>query len=249
MLSRRYIKSFETLKARLKKQQLPIVFFIITVLFYSPCALFLSNASDMNISFGQFAPVILVPALIVWVWGNIVLLGFGERLCNVALAICFSISLCIYIQSNFLNFHMPILSGGDFDFSQYKSDTCISIAVWLLVLILNAVFFFKTKKSIYSKISNVTSALLSAMQLISLITLVTMNVLTQRTPVAISSAGQFELGAEENVILFLLDSIEGHSIEQFRLQNSEYGEELADFTFFTECMEVELRRHWLCLLS
>lgn len=77
----------------------------------------------------------------------------------------------------------------------------------------------------------VISPVLSAKQLISLMTLVTMKVLTQRTPVAISTAVQFGLEAEESVILCLFDSIEGHSIEQFLFQDPEYSEELATLHF------------------
>ena len=231
---RRTQKSISTLIKEGKDSLAAVIFLALTILLYLPASLFLANSKDMLISFGRFLPIVLIPTIIVWLWLSIMLLAISGKLRTVLTALVFGGTLSVYVQSNFLNFHMPILSGGEFDFGAHSEDVVISCLLWGIIIVGSLIGSLKLKK--WSIVSRVIAYGLSAMQLVSLVVMIILNSANARPILATTTAGEFELGSKENVILFVLDSIEGHTVEEYLKSNPEYETELSDFTLFTESM-------------
>lgn len=231
---RRTQKSISTLIKEGKDSLATVIFLALTILLYLPASLFLANSKDMLISFWRFLPIILIPTILVWLWLSIMLLATSGKLRTVLTALVFGGTLSVYVQSNFLNFHMPILSGGEFDFGAHSEDAVISCLLWGIIIVGSLIGSLKLKK--WSIVSRVIAYGLSAMQLVSLVVMIILNSANARPILATTTAGEFELGSKENVILFVLDSIEGHTVEEYLKSNPEYETELSDFTLFTESM-------------
>lgn len=217
--------------AEVKKYNFVVFFFVITVLIYLPCSLFLANSKDMLISFWNIFPILLIPAIIVYIWLSVVLAAMHPKVGTMSRLLIFGLTLSVYVQSNFLNTHMPILNGREYSFFDYPIDVAISVIVWCVILSVSGIIFVKKYK-----ILKILACILSAMQLTSLVVMVVINGLNSRPIVATTTTGEFELGTEENVILFVLDSIGGHPVEDYIKNNSEYESMLSDFTLFTDSM-------------
>ncbi len=219
---------------QLMKRLFPMtLFLVVTYAIFTPSSLFLGNISEFSLRYINIIPVILCMALFLFaVIYFIALWLIREKTFPFYSAFIFSITAGAYIQSNFLNSKMPILDGALIMWDEYRTENIISTLVWILcmVVIFSAVCIKKEKAE---KVMKYVSYFFSAVQLMSLAALIIMNPLGDEAYCGFSKEGEFTVGTEENVIIFIIDTLQEDVFEEY-LASDAYEEDgtLADFTLF-----------------
>lgn len=210
-----------------------LIFSVVTIALYIPASLFLSNISDLYVSFWKIVGWLLLVSLIYFTLCFSLLIIAGKH-DNFFASLIFAITLCVYVQSNFLNFHMPILDGSSFDFFEYKGDILLSLLIWIVLTGVLLLLYFK-KNTLSKKLFRYTSYLFTAMQIISLISLIILNSNTSSMNVCLDK-GILSAGSKSNTMLLVVDSLDGKGLSKYFKSNPSEKEKFSDFTFYDRCV-------------
>lgn len=224
------------IKARAVKLFAPSLFLIFTFAVYMPSSLYLSNINEFAVDYGRIFPMILLFAAVMWAVIYIVgAVMINARLFDSYVLFILSIGLGFYIQGNFLNPSFGTLNGSQIDWGMYKVNGIVSIAVWILCLLVpQAVYVFR--KDIMEAVSKWGSLLLTAMQLVSLVVLVLTVQKTVVSDFAVTKNGEFELSSQNNTVMFVVDTLDAEWFEDMVLTEDTYREALKDFTYFNDAV-------------
>lgn len=209
------------------------LFLVVTYAIFTPSSLFLGNISEFSLHYIDIVPVILCMALFLFaVIYFIAVWLIREKMLPFYVALIFSITVAAYIQSNFLNAKLPILDGTLILWEEYHTENIISTFVWVfcIAVVFAAVHFGKEKSE---KVIKYLSFFFSAVQLASLVVLIIMNPLGDDASYGFSKEGEFTVGSEENVIIFIIDTLQEDVFEEY-LASDAYTQDgtLSDFTLF-----------------
>lgn len=211
----------------------PVLFLVITYAVFTPSSLFLGNIDEFSLRYISILPVILCMALFLFAAIYFIALWLiREKTLPFYIALLFSITVGGYIQSNFLNARLPILDGALIEWENYRTENIVSTLVWILCIVLTfiAVYFGKGKAEKFIKY---ISYFFSAVQLVSLVMLIIMNPLGDEASYGFSKEGEFTVGSEDNIIVFIIDTLQEDVLEEY-LASDAYKEDgsLEDFTLF-----------------
>lgn len=213
-----------------------VLFLVITVCVFMPSSLFLGNLNEFSVGYIEVLPIILIVSLVVM----LVLAGIGailHRLSRKAETayklLLFGISAGFYLQGNFLNPSFPELNGTPIEWSNYTKSTVLSLGVWGICIVAPFVAY-RFKKNITEMIASYGSMFLAAMQALSLVMLVFTAEPGLDTTFALTKKGQFELSKNDNVVMFVVDTLDATWAERDVLSNEAYSEKLKDFTYFND---------------
>lgn len=209
------------------------LFLVVTYAVFTPSSLFLGNISEFSLGYINIVPVILCMALFLFAVIYFAALWLvREKTLPFYVAFLFSVTVGAYIQSNFLNSKLPILDGTLILWEEYRTENIVSALIWILciVAIFTAVSFKKEKSE---KVIKYVSYFFSAVQMVSLIVLIIMNQPGEEVSHGFSKEGEFTVGSEENVIVFIIDTLQEDVFEEY-LASDAYAQDgtLADFTLF-----------------
>ncbi len=200
------------------------LFFIATCAVFTPSSLFLGNIKEFSIPYISIVPIILCVAILLFAVIYVTaLLLIREKTLPFYMAFLFSITTAAYIQSNFLNAALPILDGALIQWEKYHRENLISALVWIfcLVIVFAAVCF---KKEAAEKFMKYASLFFSAVQLVSLAILIFMNPLDEKSSYGFSKEAEFTIGSEENIIVFVIDTLQEDVMEEY-LASDAYKED------------------------
>lgn len=212
----------------------PTIFLIFTFAIYMPSSLYLGNINDFALDYIKVLPLILLVALAIFVVVYIVgLIIPVKRIFDSYVLVVFSLALGFYIQGNFLNPAFGSLNGSEIDWSAYRVNGIISIVAWLLCFIVPQVVYV-FKKNIMDLIARWGSLFVTAMQLVSFIVILLTTHKEVSNDFAVTKNGEFELSANNNTIMFVVDTLDASWFEEMVLTNDEYKDKLKDFTYFND---------------
>lgn len=221
------------LKQIMKRLFPTTLFLVVTYAVFTPSSLFLGNISEFSLHYINIVPVILCMALFLFAAVYFIALWLiREKTLPFYIAFFFSITVGAYIQSNFLNSELPILDGTLIRWEEYRKENIISTLVWVfcIVIIFAAIYFGKEKSE---KVIKYISYFFSAVQLVSLVVLIVMNPLSEDASHGFSKEGEFTVGSQENIIIFIIDTLQEDVFEEY-LASDSYAQDgtLSDFTVF-----------------
>jgi len=221
------------LKQIMKRLFPAALFLVVTYAVFTPSSLFLGNISEFSLRYINIIPVILCMALFLFaVIYFIALWLIREKALPFYIAFLFSITAGAYIQSNFLNAELPILDGALIEWEEYHTENIVSALVWILCLVISfAAVCLKKEKS--EKFMKYISYFFSAVQAVSLVMLIIMNPLGEDASYGFSKEGEFSVGSEENIIIFVIDTLQEDVLEEYLMSDAyEMDGRLDDFTLF-----------------
>lgn len=214
----------------------PAFFLIMTFGIYFPSVLFLGNINEFALSYWKVIPYILAVSLVALVLVYIIgLLCVHAKVFQAYLALVFSIALGFYLQGNFFDFGLTSLNGNKIDWSKQRTGMIISIIVWLLCLIVPMIFMFY-KQKIAERIMKYGSLLLTAMQLVSLIVAVLTTSRNVENNFAVTKKDEFQLSSNQNIIMFVVDTLDASWFEDTILQDDQDSAQLRDFTYYSNAV-------------
>lgn len=207
------------------------LFFAFTVLFFAPFELYVMNKSDFLFSISDVTAIMgLLALLYVLLMGAVTLL-LPDRFSEPLLSAIFSLTLCCYIQGNFLNSTVGVLDGA----ASYRWQDNMGHAVMVLILwivIFAAPFLIRRfRRALYMPLLSGVSLVLIMMQLTALITLsATTNF--EKSVKALSTEGQFTLSSDSNVVVFILDMFDCEFVSNLYRADNSFFDPLDGFTYF-----------------
>lgn len=224
--------SFSSCKRILKRLLPAMLFFIVTYAVFTPSSLFLGNINEFMLHYYKIVPILLSVSLILAVG----LYAFSlcltnEKVLHIFIAFLFSITLSFYVQGNFLNPKLPSLDGAQINWAAYTKENIISVCFWLVCIILCLVLSYFQKEKTEKGIKYI-SYFLSAIQAVSLIVLLLTTRLDDSANYGYAKEGEFSIGTQENVIIFIVDSLQASILEEYLTSDAYEDGALDDFTFF-----------------
>lgn len=221
------------LKQIMKRLFPAVLFFIVTYAIFTPSSLFLGNIDEFSLRYVKIIPILLCMALCLFIFLYFVAVWLiREKTLRFYIALIFGVTVSAYIQSNFLNAKLPILDGALIEWEKYHTENIISTVVWIFCVagVFLAAYFGKEK---FEKIVKYVSYFFSAVQLVSLAALIVMNPLDSEASYGFSKEGEFVVGSEENIVVFIIDTLQEDVLEEY-LASDAYAEDgtLDDFTIF-----------------
>lgn len=208
----------------------------LTVLFFSPLEVVALNAGEFffplaNVWWFQLL-VCIAGALLL----TLPMLFFPARAGLTAAAAALGLGIAAYLQILFLNSLVPSLTGRAIQLS--APGRILNLIIWTSVILLTVILVFifsrRFRKNTETAMRAAAAALI-AMQLVGFIgSAVNMNteVTEDRQDHVLSAEGQFELGSEENVIVFVMDTADGAWAREMLDRWPELKETLSGWTWY-----------------
>ena len=210
----------------------PALFLVFTFGVYMPSSLFLGNINEFALNFSAVLPLILLVGAVMLVFIYLIgLVMVHEKVFQAYVLLIFSLGLGFYLQGNFLNPSFKQLNGSDIDWSAYTVSGIISIAVWIICIVVPQVVVFFQRK-IMKLAAKWVSLFITGMQFLTLIFLVLTANKTFANDFALTKNGEFELSSKDNTIVFVVDTLDATWFEDVIASDAQYSDKLQDFTYF-----------------
>lgn len=207
--------------------------FLVTL--YAPLELFFTNRDDFWFDFSSLAPMCLALFAVCTVLGALVLLLCRRfaRFYGILLALGLGALIALYVQGNFLVSDLPLMNGDKVNWSQFTSQRVFSILAWCLPAALLLVLGFCKSFALVEKLTGWVSLFLTAMLLPTLITLAIQTGAYKPSGYLSSTyEGIEDYSTDKNVVILMLDSVDGNDFSRILNEDSSHAEELRDFTYF-----------------
>ena len=214
--------------------------FIVTVLILGPFEIVSANSKDLIFSVGDFWYINVVTSLLLCAFGTLVLVCLPNKIRNACLVLGFSVSVCLYVQANFLNGEMRSLQGQSDSFS--RKTQVINLVVWFVIICVICIACF-IKWGKLKKIVQGAAVFLCLIQLVtSVVLLINERSHTMEKQEYISSEYMTDLSDKKNVIVFILDTADGRIIDQL-FEEKDFFKPLEGFTYYPNCTSMFSRTY------
>lgn len=229
-----------TLKRRLAdtKRLLSVSLFLsFTLCIYAPYELYLTNINEFWFSFFMFW---WMPALVgAGVMFAVLFIGIilKNKAAYIYESLLFVLSICLYVQGNFLNLRVGVMNGAEIEWAQYKRHFIIDGIIIGSIIIVSGAFIIK-KVTLSKKIITIFSLFLTAIQAVSLMVLI----ITGQGAIkddsskyvrVVTDKGLYEAGSDSNIIVFILDMFDDSYFKEILASEPEIKQELDGFTYFS----------------
>jgi len=213
-----------------------IVLFTFIAFWYTPYEMFLENVADISAPLAAFwwIPIALfllstlILVLVCVIKPNI----FG----NILTYVVFAGGIALWIQGNFLNINAGSMNGETIDWKPYYSQMKINLAIWCGILVVVLILAFGLKEK-FDTLMVIISSFLTAILFVTLITLLfttdKYELINSKNTTFISTEGLYELGSDENVVVFVLDMFDDVVFEEFIEEDSDILNKLDGFTYYS----------------
>lgn len=208
------------------------LFLLITYAIYTPSSLFLQNISEFLITYRHIIPCLLFLTFIICTdIFFVALCVMSEKNVIYFSGVLFALTLGLYVQGNFLNPQFPALDGASIDWSVYYKRDVISKLFWVLLLVMLVVCFRSRQKALLQRVIKYLSYFLSAVQVVSLVVLIIISK-PDIGSYGFSKEGEFAVGAKENIVIFIIDTLQSSSMKEYLASTACPSERFDGFTFF-----------------
>lgn len=229
-------------RAETKKNKTPLLPGVFTALLgsffvflYVPLQQFIQNTDDFIYDFRDLVRM-TVP---VWLCAFAVMLAVllltrlvSGGLYAIALSGFLWIIVSMYLEGTFLSGFLPALDGSSIDWEGLSAHRLPSVLVWTVSGLVIASLLLIFKKDRMFSLASYIGGFGMAMLVLTLVFSLNAEVMRDRQDFYASERKMFELSENGNLIVFVLDTIDGDDFNSALEANPEYAEQLKDFTFF-----------------
>ena len=224
---------------RWKYALLPCLLLSFMYCLWGSMEVFTGNASNFRFTyFEALLPLLALTAAVTLTLTSLVSL-LRKRAFTFVIALILALAVCSYVQNMFLNLDLGLLDGEKTDWSQYRTHGLINLLVWLGLTAATVTVMFLFKKRARRAV-RAASAVLLAVQVFSF-GIVSVQHLTsdahaeREATYVLTGNQQYDVSAEGNVIVFLLDYYSNDYIDAALRQYPDMLEPLHDFTYYDNC--------------
>lgn len=202
----------------------------------SPLEIYASNVDEFAFSIADFFPIFLVIMLVMVCLGAVILSFLPKKISKICNVLIFAFSFVAYVQNMFLNKKLMQNDGSKMVWSELKSYSIINAFTWIIILSLIIIVAYFTKEN-FEKIVIYTSAFLTIIQLIAVISLLLANQWQKpwETRYSMSGEHQYDLAKNNNVIVLILDRYSNGCFDMLCEEDRSVQDFYKDFTYYNNC--------------
>lgn len=218
----------------IKKWKISLIYTLLPVLLYGilgPLEIYAGNSDEFIFILKDFFWVFLGVFVLLWLVGSAVLALLPEKVRNVLHVVIFIFSVLSYVQNMFLNIKLMNANGDAMDWENMQGTIKLNLVIWMILICVFAVIPFIWKKH-YQKIYLCVTALISAVQIVTIFSLLVMTMPIKYNSMTVSPKGQLEFAPDSNVIVLLFDSCYNAQFEETMAEHPEVVETLRDFIYY-----------------
>lgn len=216
------------------------LFLIVTLLILGPIEIFASNSAEFTFAFKDFWMAQSVFALVVGAIVAIVLTLLPKVVWQYVHTICFSFSVCCYIQAMFLNGKMESFLSQEINWS--ASTKIVNLLVWIAIVVILVAVALKNREC--HRYIAIIAICLFFVQIVAFISLLISTPLIHEDKNGyISIEGMTELGKEENVVVFILDTYDERYVRTTLEQQPDIWDEFEGFVYYPNATSVHSRTY------
>lgn len=214
-------------------EMLPVLlYYMVTVVIYTPNELYLNNATDFPMSYWYFFGKLLAAGIIVTavlLAGSILYLNQSHR--KLYSALMFAFLTAGYIQGMFLNGSMEVLDGTANNVYN-MSRICVNMGIWIAVTAAVTMFSIK-KNDAARKFMKAVSIWITLIQIVSLgVLIISSKDTAPKSEMVLTTDGMLDIGDKNNVIVFILDKFDGSYIDEILEDAPDFFGPLNDFVSY-----------------
>jgi hypothetical protein len=220
-------------KARLLTAALIAAACSFTFVVFGMIDLFITNNAILPFSFRDLVgPTLLVGALCFLIITGI-LLALRGRLFDIMVSLAMGLLMAGYIQGNFLNLPLGQLTGDSITWERYSIHAVVNLLVWAIIVISPLIIGYFSKP-LWKRLVIFLPVLLIGMQLAGLLnSMMTSDALrADKRERYLSVDGIYELSSKENVIVIVLDRLDGKYIDEIFADDPDFFAPLDGFTHY-----------------
>ena len=207
------------IKERTKKYGAVIFFFVFTVCLYGPFNIFLQNADEFWFSLPMFAsaviPVFLVTTALLLLLSWIL----PETKHHIIIKLFFGIALAMYIQGNYINisYGTGVLDGTEINWNEYTTYAILDTLAWIICLAVPFIADLVVKRAEKKFFAFLTfaSLFLIVIQVPAFVSDIFAYQPAENKDFIISTDNQFEIGESDNILIFVLDTLDEEYYQAF----------------------------------
>lgn len=213
-------------------------------LFFAPFEIAAFNADSLVFDYWDVLEATLPWAAGVFAAGTLLLMLLKGKLFYCAVSLVFSLTVCGYLQSAFMNGTLGMLTGDAVDWSAYGLRMLGNLLIWLGIA--GAVFFvFIRYRSFWKDMVTCVSLLLVIMQLTPTIAILAGAYgeakISDIENLALSEEGFYEFSSTDNIFVFVLDRLDYDYIQKVLDEDPAYFDRLDGFTSYTNAVSAFAR--------
>ena len=222
-------------KRRLFVAALSLFSFIFTVFIFGPFEMYQGNQIFFpfyvkNLFLGMGAA-----SLVTLIIGASLIALIKGKFFDITVTLIVALSLGCYIQAGFMNQYIGALDGEKILLGRIIKYP--NLLVWFLIFAVSiAIYFFSIKykrENIWKNAVKFIPIILIGMQLAAFVQLaITVPEKSHSSDIGLSMENQFELSSNKNIVIFLLDSFSGDTIDVLEEKYPGTLDHFSDFTFF-----------------
>lgn len=223
------------------------VFLAFTLMVFGPYEIFISNMNDFTFSFRDFWWMLVCVALVYVLAATTVIAILPWKIGRICVNLVFVFTFCSYVQAMFLNGKMRVMVGQMINWP--RSTLIGNLLLWFAICVVFFLLLYLAPKYWNGLLLFLPGALI-AMQTVALVfLLLTTDALRGErggdTAINgyVSDEAMFDLSANKNVIVFLLDCFDGRTMDAILEQQPDILEPLEGFTYFPNATSVYSRTY------
>ena len=234
---------------REKRQLLTILlcnlFLTMTVAFFSPLEVFLSNITDFQFPFRNIWWVQLIVAVGGALALTLVMGVLPARAGQIAASVTLGLGVAAYVQAMFLNGSMVSLTGDRMEIS--SGQVIWNLVIWgaIILIAIAAVVWFGRRK--FRGTGMAMAWLAAALVLVQAVAFVSLVATTDLSggdkENDLSTDGEFDLAQGTNVIEFVLDTADGMYVGPMLTNYPELNESLSGWTYYPNATSTHSRTY------
>ena len=206
--------------------------FSYTLFIFGVYEIYITNATFYSFSFDELWLPALLLGLAVTAVITVFLMLLRGKIFNFFTTLVFAVTLCAYIQCNFLNHSLGALDGTALKWEQMAGPMLKNLLIWVLIFAVPFIILVFNKK-FWRKTVCFVSALLILMQTAGLVNLfITEDFQNSSAKGYLSNSTIYEVSPENNVIVFLFDRMGYGTLKTVFNTYPDIKEKLTGFTCY-----------------
>ncbi len=208
------------------------------ILIYAPLELLFGNQLEFNYNMYELL-VYMIPALLIC-FGFLAALFLllkrkAQKVYGILLPVLLGVLLSSYIQGSFFSGNLPPLDGRIIQWADYADQRWVSIILYIILISVCILLWKKLGTGKFERLSELLSIFLVLMMGVSLLVNCFLTGGYHRNKVIVhSDSGLLDMAEkQENMVIFLMDAVDGDSFQKVMQYHPEYEAVFENFTYFS----------------
>lgn len=210
------------------------------LLFYEPLNIYASNSEDFWFDIYSFFPIILLQFLVVFLVLSIIFIllrKFSNKAYKVLVVSFLILTICSYIQGNFLSGSLSAIDGNEIDYDGFVIEKIMSLILWVGVIGGTIFFLKKYKFKVIEKATMYISLAIVFILSSTFVAILTQDEFFDRKYQIMATTENFStMSSDKNFIIFLLDCVDSQTFNKELQKTGKANSIFKDFTYFPDTL-------------